>query len=128
MICKYSCKELANRHHLGVTVVQYRDKTSDTGDQIATARQLHQICQKYGVPLLINDRVDVALAIGAEGVHLGQDDMSRFLFLLFLFPPLPLADRICVTRFKPLTYNIRIHRSEETTPQRFHYRYQCLNT
>ncbi|CAI7614784.1 unnamed protein product [Penicillium manginii] len=60
----------------GVTVVQYRDKKSDTGDQIATARKLHQICQKYGVPLLINDRVDVALAVGAEGVHLGQDDMK----------------------------------------------------
>ncbi|KAJ5386869.1 hypothetical protein N7509_009410 [Penicillium cosmopolitanum] len=60
----------------GVTVVQYRDKKSDTGEQIATARKLHQICQKYGVPLLINDRVDVALAVGAEGVHLGQDDMK----------------------------------------------------
>lgn len=59
-------------------MVQYRDKKSDTGDQIATARKLHQICQKYGVPLLINDRVDVALAVGAEGVHLGQDDMSSF--------------------------------------------------
>ena len=57
-------------------MVQYREKKSDTGDQIATARKLHQICQKYGVPLLINDRVDVALAVGAEGVHLGQDDMS----------------------------------------------------
>ncbi|KAJ5669052.1 hypothetical protein N7462_010122 [Penicillium macrosclerotiorum] len=60
----------------GVTVVQYRDKKSDTGDLIATASKLHQLTQKYGVPLLINDRVDVALAIGAEGVHLGQDDMN----------------------------------------------------
>ncbi|KAJ5151208.1 uncharacterized protein N7482_010460 [Penicillium canariense] len=59
----------------GVTIVQYRDKTSDTGVLIATAKKLHQITQKYGVPLLINDRVDVALAVGAEGVHLGQDDM-----------------------------------------------------
>ncbi|KAH8434105.1 bifunctional hydroxyethylthiazole kinase/thiamine-phosphate diphosphorylase [Aspergillus melleus] len=60
----------------GVTVVQYREKTSDTGEQVQTARKLHQITQKYGVPLLINDRVDVALAAGAEGVHLGQDDMT----------------------------------------------------
>ncbi|CAL5875202.1 uncharacterized protein PFLUO_LOCUS9506 [Penicillium psychrofluorescens] len=60
----------------GVTVVQYRDKTSDTGVQVETARKLHSITQKYGVPLLINDRVDVAVAIGAEGVHLGQDDMN----------------------------------------------------
>lgn len=56
--------------------MQYRDKTSDTGDLIATARKLHQVTKKYGVPLLINDRVDVALAVGAEGVHLGQDDMG----------------------------------------------------
>jgi len=61
---------------LGVTVVQYRDKTSDTGVLIETARKLHNLCQAYGVPLLINDRVDVAVAVGAEGVHLGQDDMS----------------------------------------------------
>ncbi|KAJ5485636.1 thiamine biosynthetic bifunctional enzyme [Penicillium diatomitis] len=60
----------------GVTIVQYRDKTSDTGDLIAMAGKLHQVTKKYGVPLLINDRVDVALAIGAEGVHLGQDDMN----------------------------------------------------
>lgn len=57
--------------------MQYRDKTSDTGVLIATAEKLHQITQKYGVPLLINDRVDVALAVGAEGVHLGQDDMGQ---------------------------------------------------
>lgn len=61
---------------LGVTVVQYRDKHSDTGVMIETAKKLHEITKKYNVPLIINDRVDVALAIGAEGVHLGQDDMS----------------------------------------------------
>ncbi|OOF92476.1 hypothetical protein ASPCADRAFT_210322 [Aspergillus carbonarius ITEM 5010] len=60
----------------GVTIVQYRDKKSDTGAQIETAKKLHQITKAYGVPLLINDRVDVALAVGAEGVHLGQDDMA----------------------------------------------------
>jgi thiamine-phosphate diphosphorylase len=62
----------------GVTVVQYRDKKSDTGAQIETARKLHRITQAHGVPLIINDRVDVALAVGAEGVHLGQDDMGKF--------------------------------------------------
>ncbi|CAG8336049.1 unnamed protein product [Penicillium salamii] len=60
----------------GVTVVQYRDKSNDTGALVETARKLHQVTKKYNVPLLINDRVDVALAIGAEGVHLGQDDMK----------------------------------------------------
>ncbi|MBE3044514.1 thiamine phosphate synthase [Candidatus Bathyarchaeota archaeon] len=60
----------------GVSVVQLRDKTSDTGALIATARELHALTRKFGVPLLINDRVDVALAVGCEGVHIGQDDMG----------------------------------------------------
>ncbi|KAH8696072.1 putative thiamine-phosphate pyrophosphorylase [Talaromyces proteolyticus] len=60
----------------GVTIVQYRDKTSDTGVLIEIAKKLHNITRKYNVPLIINDRVDVALASGAEGVHLGQDDMD----------------------------------------------------
>ena len=64
--------------HPGVTIVQYRDKTSDTAEQIATAKKLHQITKAHNVPLLINDRVDVAIAAGVEGVHLGQDDMSMF--------------------------------------------------
>lgn len=67
---------------IGVTVVQYRDKTNDTGLLVETARKLHQVTKKYNVPLLINDRVDVALAIGAEGVHLGQDDMSSLLYTI----------------------------------------------
>ena len=61
----------------GVTVVQFRDKKSDTAELVRTARRLHAITERYNVPLLINDRVDVAQAIGAEGVHLGQDDMGR---------------------------------------------------
>jgi thiamine-phosphate diphosphorylase/hydroxyethylthiazole kinase len=64
----------------GVTIVQYRDKTSDTGDLISTARRIHAVTQKYGVPLLINDRVDVALAIGCEGVHIGQDDIGAIIY------------------------------------------------
>lgn len=60
----------------GVTIVQYRDKTSDTADLIKMARKLHAVTQKFHVPLLINDRVDIALAVGAEGVHIGQDDMD----------------------------------------------------
>ncbi|CAD6444934.1 8b33f38b-e351-47d1-a382-22f7e747de97-CDS [Sclerotinia trifoliorum] len=60
----------------GVTIVQYRDKFSDTAALITTARKLHTVTQKYKVPLLINDRIDVALAIGCEGVHIGQDDMD----------------------------------------------------
>ncbi|KAJ0152549.1 Thiamine-phosphate synthase [Colletotrichum tanaceti] len=63
----------------GVTVVQYRDKTSDTGALVANARRLHAITRAAGVPLLINDRVDVALAVGCEGVHIGQDDMGEIM-------------------------------------------------
>lgn len=63
----------------GVTIVQYRDKVSDTAALIATAKKLHTVTQKYKVPLLINDRIDVALAVACEGVHIGQDDMGRFL-------------------------------------------------
>jgi thiamine-phosphate diphosphorylase / hydroxyethylthiazole kinase len=59
----------------GVSIVQYRDKHAETRELISTATKLHEVTKKHGVPLLINDRVDVALAIGAEGVHLGQDDM-----------------------------------------------------
>ena len=60
----------------GVTMVQYRDKTSETADLIKMARRLHLVCKSYRLPLLINDRVDVVLAIGCEGVHLGQEDMD----------------------------------------------------
>ncbi|KAK6086496.1 thiamine biosynthetic bifunctional [Seiridium cupressi] len=60
----------------GVTCVQYREKHADTGDLVATAKKLHAVTKKYGVPLLINDRVDVALAVGCEGVHIGQDDLD----------------------------------------------------
>ncbi|KAF2100524.1 TMP-TENI-domain-containing protein [Rhizodiscina lignyota] len=60
----------------GVTIVQYRDKTSDTADLIRTAKELHKITKAAGVPLLINDRIDVALAVGTEGVHIGQDDID----------------------------------------------------
>jgi thiamine-phosphate diphosphorylase/hydroxyethylthiazole kinase len=65
----------------GTTIVQYRDKDGDQALVVDMARQLHKLTQKYGVPLLINDRVDIAVEIGCEGVHIGQDDMSTFLFL-----------------------------------------------
>lgn len=68
----------------GVTIVQYRNKTSDTGELVVNARKLHAVCRAAGVPLLINDRVDVALAVGCEGVHIGQDDMGEYIFPFFL--------------------------------------------
>lgn len=60
-----------------MTVVQLRDKTSDTATLVRTAKQLHEVTKEYNVPLLVNDRVDVALAAGVEGVHIGQDDMGQ---------------------------------------------------
>ena len=78
----------------GVTVVQYREKKADTGEQIKVAQQLHTICKKYNVPLIINDRVDVVLAVGCEGVHIGQDDMGRSDFISTLTPFTPFCDLI----------------------------------
>ena len=59
----------------GVTVVQIREKTADTLDFYNLALKVKEITTKYNVPLIINDRVDVALAIDADGVHVGQSDM-----------------------------------------------------
>ena len=56
--------------------MQYRDKTSATAELVQIAKELHKITKPAGVPLLINDRVDVALAAGVEGVHVGQDDLD----------------------------------------------------
>ena len=59
----------------GVTVVQIREKTAETLDFYNLALKVKEITSKYEVPLIINDRVDVALAIDADGVHVGQSDM-----------------------------------------------------
>jgi thiamine-phosphate pyrophosphorylase len=60
----------------GVTCVQLREKNCGTREFLYEARALRKLLQGSGVPLIINDRVDVALAIGADGVHLGQRDMA----------------------------------------------------
>ena len=59
----------------GVTVVQLREKDTPTKEFYQIAIKLKEITQKYKIPLIINDRIDIALAIECEGVHLGQDDM-----------------------------------------------------
>jgi thiamine-phosphate pyrophosphorylase len=58
------------------TLVQLRDKHAGTRTLIGEARRLREVLEPKGVPLLINDRVDVALAAQADGVHIGQDDMA----------------------------------------------------
>ena len=58
------------------TLVQLRDKHAETGAFVEEARALREVLAPLSVPLLINDRVDVALAAQADGVHIGQDDMA----------------------------------------------------
>ncbi len=60
----------------GATLIQLRDKLSETRAMIATARAIKKVLAPLGVPLVINDRVDVALASGADGAHVGQNDMA----------------------------------------------------
>ncbi len=68
-IIKRTCK-------FGVTTVQLREKDIETREFVKIAKQLSFFCKKIGVTFLINDRVDVAFVSGADGVHLGQDDME----------------------------------------------------
>jgi len=60
----------------GVTCVQLREKELDEAAFLAEAKELKTLCQSYGVPLIINDNVAVALAADADGVHVGQSDMQ----------------------------------------------------
>ena len=59
----------------GVTLVQLREKNRTTREYIDLAEKLHVLTKKYNIPLIIDDRIDVAMAVDAEGVHLGQSDM-----------------------------------------------------
>ncbi|MBW4658203.1 MAG: thiamine phosphate synthase [Drouetiella hepatica Uher 2000/2452] len=59
----------------GLTLVQYRDKTADDQVRLMRAEKLKQLCQQYDALFIINDRPDLALAVGADGVHLGQEDL-----------------------------------------------------
>ena len=59
----------------GVTVLQLREKTATTRDFYQLALRIKPIARQYNVPLLINDRLDIALAVDADGVHVGQEDL-----------------------------------------------------
>lgn len=59
----------------GVTLIQLREKEHTTREYLALAEKVHEITQRYDIPLIIDDRVDIALAVNAEGVHVGQSDM-----------------------------------------------------
>ena len=59
----------------GATLLQLREKNKSTREYIQLAEKVHAIAKRYNVPLIIDDRIDVALAIDAEGVHVGAEDM-----------------------------------------------------
>jgi thiamine-phosphate pyrophosphorylase len=67
----------------GADTIQLRQKAGSTRELIETARQIQTVCIKAGLTFIVNDRVDVAIAAGADGVHLGQDDF-----------PIPLARKL----------------------------------
>ncbi len=60
----------------GATVIQYRAKNKDSRTMYKEAQEIKKICDRYNVPLIINDRVDIALAVNADGVHVGQEDLD----------------------------------------------------
>lgn len=63
----------------GTTIVQYREKNASTRLMIDEALELRDLCRAHGVPFIVNDRVDIALAVDADGVHVGQEDMPASL-------------------------------------------------
>ncbi len=60
----------------GATVVQYRAKNKNSRDMYTEAVVIKKICDRYKIPFIINDRVDIALAVNADGVHVGQNDLD----------------------------------------------------
>lgn len=63
----------------GATMVQYREKNASTRQMVDEAFVLRDLCREHDVPFIVNDRVDIALAVDADGVHVGQDDMPASL-------------------------------------------------
>ena len=60
----------------GADVIQFREKNMDTGKMIRVCQIVQDLCRQYGAIFIVNDRVDVALAMDADGVHVGQQDMA----------------------------------------------------
>ncbi len=75
----------------GATFIQYREKMANTRKMVKQAQVLHKIAIKAKIPLIINDRIDVALAVDAEGVHVGQDDMPASLARKLIGPDMILG-------------------------------------
>ena len=69
------CSTIESAVRSGVSMVQLREKTADSRDFYQLALRVQQITQQYKLPLIINDRLDIALAVDADGVHVGQEDL-----------------------------------------------------
>ncbi len=70
------CQQVEAALQGGVTCVQLREKHLPDQELLALAKDLAPLCRRYGVPFIVNDRPDIALAVGADGVHLGQEDLQ----------------------------------------------------
>ena len=84
------CEDLLDRvaialHH-GVAMVQFRHKDGSDHDRLTQATALRQLCSQHGALFIINDRIDLALAVDADGVHLGQDDLPTAIARRLLGP------------------------------------------
>ena len=70
------CEQVEAALRGGVTCVQLREKELDEESFLAEAKEISALCRRYGVPFFVNDNVDIAIACGADGVHVGQEDMA----------------------------------------------------
>ena len=70
------CEQVEAALRGGVTCVQLREKGPDEAAFFQEAKEIRTLCRRYGVPFIVNDNVDIALACGADGVHVGQEDMN----------------------------------------------------
>jgi len=75
----------------GATVIQYREKLGNTRQLIAEASAVRDVCRELGATFIVNDRVDVALAVGADGVHVGQEDMPAIIARRLIGPDMLLG-------------------------------------
>lgn len=60
----------------GIKIIQYRDKTKSIKEKVKEAREIRELCREKGVIFIVNDHVDIAILVDADGVHIGQDDMD----------------------------------------------------
>ena len=70
----------------GIDIVQYREKAAADDERLAMAKQMRSLCHRYGALFIVNDRVDIALASDADGVHLGQHDLPMAIARQILGP------------------------------------------